>query len=182
MDFNTCKRILQIDYSKITDLSKLQEYKTKLIDAYRYINEHEDLCLTRESIEKGFIKCIPEISIDSFVPTDNFMTQNIRDALGKINQIFIETYKREIPEFRSNFYKNIYYCVINDCNENEGGYYIELYKINDNKEINFNEILDYLVIHKDIDWEMQNPRQIVEKHIDELIENKINNEEELENE
>ena len=58
-------------------------------------------------------------------------------------------------------YKNIYYSVQDDCGENKGGYYIEFFKILDNKtmEIDFDDRLDYMVIHVNDEYEMRNAKK-----------------------
>ena len=65
-------------------------------------------------------------------------------------------------------YKNIYYSVQDDCGENKGGYYIEFFKILDNKtmEIDFDDRLDYMVIHVNDEYEMKNAKKVIENYID----------------
>lgn len=74
-------------------------------------------------------------------------------------------------EFKSGTYRGIYYSVNNDCDENTGGYYVEFYKYleNDFKEIDFDNRLDYMVIHVNIEDEIKNPKKYVEEHINNLI-------------
>lgn len=88
--------------------------------------------------------------------------------------IIIEEKEKEknlYPQFESGTYKEIYYCVNNDCDENTGGYYIEFYKYlsKESEEIDFDNMLDYMVIHIDIEDEMRNPKKYVEVYIDNLI-------------
>ena len=65
-------------------------------------------------------------------------------------------------------YKNIYYSVQDDCGENKGGYYIEFFNILDNKtmEIDFDDRLDYMVIHANDEYEMKNAKKVIENYID----------------
>ncbi len=65
-------------------------------------------------------------------------------------------------------YKNIYYSVEDDCGENKGGYYIEFFNILDNKtmEIDFDDRLDYMVIHANDEYEMKNAKKVIENYID----------------
>ncbi|MCI9038894.1 MAG: hypothetical protein HFJ29_03335 [Clostridia bacterium] len=86
----------------------------------------------------------------------------------------VKEYKKEGErkvQFESGTYKGIYYSINNDCDENTGGYYIEFYKDLENEfgEIDFDNRLDYMVIHIDIEDEMRNPKKYVEEHIDNLI-------------
>lgn len=169
VSYKYCKNILSLDFNTIHSIEKLQKYKVILLDSYRHINNYEELGLLKESIEKGFIVQVPEISINSFVPKDKYMSINIKNALEIINNKLEEMYKQE--EFSSGTYKGIYYCVMNDCDENKGGYYIEFHRDLQNEygEIDFDERLDYMVIHADDEYEMANPKKIVEEHIDKLI-------------
>jgi len=130
------------------------------------------LGLIKESLEKGFIVQVPELSSDSFVPKDLYMSTNIKNALEIINNKLEEMYNEDRKEkFSSNTYKGIYYCVMDDCDENKGGYYIEFHR--DLKDeyggIDFDERLDYMVIHVDDEYEMANPKKVVEEYIDNLI-------------
>lgn len=85
------------------------------------------------------------------------------------------------PQLESGTYKGIYYSVSNDCDENTGGYYIEFYKDFKNEfgKIDFDNRLDYMVIHVDIEDEMKNPKRYVEEYIDNLIK-KLENDKEIE--
>lgn len=99
------------------------------------------------------------------------------DSLEKAITEKVKEYEKEnkeketYPKFESGTYKGIYYSVSNDCDENTGGYYIEFYKDLENEfgEIDFDNRLDYMVIHIDIEDEMKNPQKYVEEHIDNLI-------------
>ena len=71
-------------------------------------------------------------------------------------------------DFSSDTYRGIYYCVMDDCDENKGGYYIEFHH-NINGDVDFGEVLDYMVIHVDDEYEMSYPKKVVEEHIDNLI-------------
>lgn len=68
-------------------------------------------------------------------------------------------------------YKNIYYSVQDDCGENKGGYYIEFFNILDNKtmEIDFDNRLDYMVIHVNNEYEMKNTEKVIKTYIDNLL-------------
>ena len=170
--YKYCKNLLSIDFNTIHSLEKLQKYKVILLDCYRYINNYKELGLIKESIERGFIVQVPEISSDSFVPKDLYMSTNIKNALEIINNKLEKMYKEnKQEEFSSNTYKGIYYCVMDDCDENKGGYYIEFHRdLQDGYGgINFDERLDYMVIHVDDEYEMSNPKKVVEEHIDNLI-------------
>lgn len=90
----------------------------------------------------------------------------------KVKEYEEEKKRKEIyPELKSGTYKGIYYSVSNDCAENTGGYYIEFYKNSQNEfgEMDFNNRVDYMVIHIDIEDEMKNPQKYVERHIENLI-------------
>ena len=109
------------------------------------------------------------------------------DSLEKTISEKVKEYEKEIneksiyPQFESGTYKGIYYSVSNDCDENTGGYYIEFYKDLENEfgEIDFDNRLDYMVIHIDIEDEMKNPKKYVEEHIDSLIK-ELENDKEIE--
>ncbi len=109
------------------------------------------------------------------------------DSLEKTIVEKVKEYEKEIneksiyPQFESGTYKGIYYSVSNDCDENTGGYYIEFYKDLENEfgEIDFDNRLDYMVIHIDIEDEMKNPKKYVEEHIDNLIK-ELKNDREIE--
>lgn len=99
------------------------------------------------------------------------------DSLEKTIAEKVKEYEKEhtkeniYPEFASGTYKGIYYSVMNDCDENIGGYYIEFYKDLGDEfgEVDFDNRLDYMVIHIDIEDEMKNPKKYVEEHINKLI-------------
>ena len=187
VNYENCKKILSMNFDAIDNISKLQEYKVNLIDSYRYINNFKELGLTTESINRKFIIQIPEISLDSFVPRDKFMTDNINYAIEKINErikeLYIKYIRKTSPNFESGMYKGIYYSVMNDCDENRGGYYVEFFKvINENtQDIDFDNRLDYMVIHIDNEYEMKHSKIIVEQYINQLLTElkKENEEEEL---
>lgn len=90
---------------------------------------------------------------------------------------FTDDYKKQLEKensqekFSSNTYKGIYYCVMDDCDENKDGYYIEFYRDLQDEYggIDFDERLDYMIIHVDDEYEMSNPKKVVEEHIDNLI-------------
>lgn len=167
--YKYCKNILGLDFNSIHSLEKLQKYKVILLDSYRYINNYKELGLIKESIENGFIVQVPEISSDSFVPKDLYMSTNIKNALEIINNKLEKMYKEDKKEkFSSGTYNGIYYCVMDDYDENKGGYYIEFHKII-NSQIDFNSRIDYMTIHVDNKSEMSNPKKVVEEYIDNLI-------------
>lgn len=169
IDYKKCKNILRLDFNSISDINKLQKYKVGLIDSYRFINDFETLGRTTESLKRGFIVQVPEISKDSYIPRDKFMTLNIENAIRNIDDRLGELYN--LKKLESDTYKGIYYSVIEDQDENKGGYYIEFFKDLENKykEINFENRLDYMVIHIDDENEISNPRKYVEQHIDQLL-------------
>lgn len=182
VDYQNCKLLLQIDFSNIDDLNKLQEYKTELIDAYRYINDFSELGLTKESIERGFILHVPDLSFNSFAPKDIYMSDNIKNAIKTISERMEEVcrlteIKNNSPELVSGSYKDIYYSVNDDCCENLGGYYVELFKVL-NGEVDFENRLDFMVIHIEDEYEMKNSKSVVEKYIEKLIKELENEEEE----
>ena len=101
--------------------------------------------------------------------------------IKKYPDIYEEGIKNTFPDFGSNTYKGIYYSVMDDCDENKGGYYVELYKVIDEntQDIDFDNRLDYFVIHIDNEYEMHHPDEIVKEYIDTyLIELKNENNEE----
>lgn len=108
---------------------------------------------------------IPKSEYDKFLMSSGFITKEF-ESFEKCN---VEEDSQE--KFSSNTYKGIYYCVMDDCDENKGGYYIEFFKDLQNEygEIDFDERLDYMVIHVDDEYEMSNPKKVVEEHIDNLI-------------
>lgn len=173
INYNNCKKILQNDFSKENDLNKLLKYKVFLIDSNRYINKPENYGLKEDSISKGFIIEIPEISKDSYVPRDKFMELNIKNALEIIERRVhqLTDLESNMEQFGSGKYKGIYYSVIPDCCENIGGYFVELYKITDDLlgDIDFDQRLDYMVIHADNKYEMENPEKVVEYYIDRFL-------------
>lgn len=175
VNYKNCKKILSIDFDTIDNISKLQEYKVNLIDSYKYINNFSELGLTTDSINRNFIIQVPEISLNSFVPKDKFMTSNINYAIKKINERIKDLYIKDIRKNNSNFesdiYKGIYYSVMNDCDENRGGYYVEFFKvINENtQDIDFDNRLDYMVIHIDNEYEMKHSKELVEEYIDSFL-------------
>lgn len=173
VNYEYCKKILALDFNSIHSIEKLQKYKVILLDSLKYINAYKELGLLRESIEKGFIVQIPELSLDSFVPKDKFMSNNINNALKVIEKVLNDMYRAKLE---SGVYKGIYYCIMDDCDENMGGYYIELHKVlnEETMEIDFDDRLDYMVIHANDSYEMTNSKKVVEEYIDGLI-NELNN-------
>lgn len=185
IDYKKCKKILSLDFSKISNIEKLQEYKVKLIDSRRFINDFSEFGQTSESLKRGFIIQVPDLSMDSFIPKDKFMTANINLAIKTIDKRLEELYKsdNEYPILSSGTYKGIFYSVMEDCDENEGGYFIEFFKDLENEygEIDYSRVLDYMVIHRDNEDEMKNPHKYIEESIDKLIEEQQEeNEDELE--
>ena len=59
-------------------------------------------------------------------------------------------------------YKNINYIIRDDCGENKGGYFVELYKENEE------DYFDYVVIHNNNQREMNNITKTIEKYIDSI--------------
>lgn len=109
---------------------------------------------------------------------NKFLNVNIIFAPKTFDDVMLENFLTEIntnynrkTEFSSGTYKGIYYCVMDDCDENKGGYYIEFHRDLQNEygEVDFDERLDYMVIHVDDEYEMSNPQKVVEEHIDNLI-------------
>lgn len=128
------------------------------------------------------------ISIEKFqnkLETDNLILDKIYNRFLNINITFspptfdpvmLETFlkeeqKKDNPILESDTYKGIYYSVLEDCAENKGGYYIEFYKDlgNEYGEVDFNNRIDYMVIHIDNEDEMKNPKKCVEEYIENLI-------------
>lgn len=105
------------------------------------------------------------------------------DSLERTLAQQVKEYEKEntYPQLESETYKGIFYSVSDDCDENTGGYYIEFYKDLENEfgEVDFDNRLDYMVIHIDIEDEMKNPKKYVEEHIDRLIK-KLENDKEIE--
>ena len=70
-----------------------------------------------------------------------------------------------------NIYKNIYYSIHEDCDENDGGYFVEFFKIIDKEteNIDFDNRIDYTVIHANNKEEMKNTIKFIENYIDNEI-------------
>lgn len=98
LNYDKCKRILSIDFSKIDDIEKLQKYKVELIDSNNYINNFRELGLTKESIRRGVIVQVPEISTNSYMPKDKYMVTNIEHAIEEINKRLNENLLKELEE------------------------------------------------------------------------------------
>lgn len=93
INYDKCKKILQLNFDSIKDIEKLQKYKVNLIDSFNYINKFKEYGLLKDSIEKGFIVQVPEISFESFMPKDIFMSSNIKCAIEKIDNILEKLYE-----------------------------------------------------------------------------------------
>lgn len=106
---------------------------------------------------------------------NKFLNVNINFSPRTFDDVMLEEFLNEIKTqysvFSSDTYKGIFYTVTNDCDENKGGYYIEFYKDlrNEYGNVDFDNRLDYMVIHVDNEEEMKNPRKYVEEYIDKLI-------------
>lgn len=107
---------------------------------------------------------------------NRFLNVNINFSAPTFDETMLETFLKEeqredYPILDSDTYKGIHYSVINDCCENTGGYYIEFFKDLEDEggEIDFDDRLDYMVIHVDNEDEMKHPKEYVEKYIDILI-------------
>lgn len=95
MNYKKCKKILSLDFENINNIEKLQEYRINLLDSYRYLNEFSELGLTIESLKRGFIVQVPELSFDSFIPKDKFMSDNINITIKIIDEKLELLYKIE---------------------------------------------------------------------------------------
>ena len=56
-------------------------------------------------------------------------------------------------------------CTMDDVGENEGGYFTEIYY----EKYSKTEWFDYVITHKDIKEEMENPTKHIAKYVDNLI-------------
>lgn len=117
-----------------------------------------------------------------------FLDVNINAKMPTFDEVMLETFlkkeiKKSYPVLESDSYKGIYYSVMEDCDENKGGYFIEFYKDleNDYGEIDFNNKLGDMVIHIYNEDEMRNPKKYIEEYIENLLnELELDNEEGLE--
>ena len=109
---------------------------------------------------------------DEWQDFDGNFDEKIEYAVDqRIEKIIDEEDKYKATDFSSDTYRGIYYSVKDDCDENKGGYYIEFYRDlqNDDGDVDFDEVLDDMVIHVDDEYEMSYPQKVVEEHIDNLI-------------
>lgn len=60
--YKNTKQLMQNDYSKETDLLKLQEAQRHFRDAYNYLANHQNYGLTKDSIDRGFIVSVVDIA------------------------------------------------------------------------------------------------------------------------
>lgn len=123
----------------------------------------------------------------AFEFTDDYLervkNEILKEENSKIDYEEIHKSNNEYPVLGSGTYRGIFYSVMEDCDENEGGYFIEFFKDLENEygEIDYSRVLDYMVIHRDNEDEMKNPHKYIEESIDKLIEEQQEeNEDELE--
>lgn len=107
---------------------------------------------------------------------NRFLNVNINFSPPTFDETMLETFleeeqRKDYPILNSDTYKGIHYSVIDDCCENKGGYYIEFFKDLEDEygEVDFDNRLDYMVIHIDNEDEMKNPQKYVENYIDDLV-------------
>ena len=90
--YNSIKDILSLDISAVTDIIKLQEIKIQLIDAWNYLNKHEEYGLTKDSLERGFILRISCEYATGFRPRDLYMARNVQTKIEEINKRLQQIY------------------------------------------------------------------------------------------
>lgn len=165
----------QIDKVKQEIKSCYIEEFDSLIYKYNIFNEIKNT-FSENMVKKEEFKKILENDLRVLEKIyHKFLDVNINFSPRTFDNVMLEEFLKEMsvdyPKFGSDVYRGIYYSVIDDCCENEGGYYIEFYKYLDNgcDEVDWDDRLDYMVIHADYDDEMRNPQKYVEKYIDDLI-------------
>ena len=75
--YDNTKQLMQNDFSKETDLLKLQEAQRHFRDAYNYLAYFEDYGLTQDSIDRGFIVPIVDNAAKGYSPKDIHMQSNL---------------------------------------------------------------------------------------------------------
>ena len=68
--YKNTKQLMQNDFSKETDLLKLQEAQRHFIDAYNYLAYFEKYGLTKDSIDRGFIVPVVDNAANGYSPKD----------------------------------------------------------------------------------------------------------------
>lgn len=93
--YKNTKQLMQNDYSKETDLLKLQEVQRHFRDAYNYLANHQKYVLTKDSLERGFIVPIVDSAAQGYVPKDIHMQSNLDYKMKEVNDRLEELYKME---------------------------------------------------------------------------------------
>lgn len=93
--YKNTKQLMQNDFSKETDLFKLQETQRHFIDAYNYLAYFEKYGLTKDSIDRGFIVPVVDNAAKGYSPKDIHMQSNLDYKLKEINDRLEELYKLE---------------------------------------------------------------------------------------
>ena len=92
INFNKCKKILQEDFSKENNIEKMQKYLVNLRDSYNFCFRYEELALTQEAINRGFIVRIESESAFGYTLKDPFMSVNLPRAIkcleSRLNEIY----------------------------------------------------------------------------------------------
>lgn len=108
--YKNTKQLMQNDYSKETDLLKLQEVQRHFRDAYNYLANHQKYVLTKDSLERGFIVPIVDSAAQGYVPKDIHMQSNLDYKMKEVNDRLEELYKMEeltiINLFKEEYCKN----------------------------------------------------------------------------
>lgn len=135
-------------------------FDEELVEAERFQKVLEE---DQEILEKIYNK-VQGLDLYSLPPT--------------FDEVMLEVFLKEVEDEKkqnnvlaSDMYKGIFYSVINDCDENKGGYYIEFFKVRDESigDVDFDNRLDYMVIHAENEYEMQHSEEVVKSYIDTLL-------------
>lgn len=86
------KEMIRNNYSEETNLEKLQQAQVFFRDAYNYLCRFEELCLTKDSLERGFIVQVVDSAAKGFVPRDFHMLHNISYRIEEIEKRLNELY------------------------------------------------------------------------------------------
>lgn len=82
--FSSTKRNLACVIENINSIEKLIKLKVELLDAYAMAVLHEDYCLTKQALERGFLTVVECDQTTGFTLKDKFMGVNINSALERI--------------------------------------------------------------------------------------------------
>lgn len=108
--YDNTKQLMQNDFSKETDLLKLQEAQRHFRDAYNYLAYFEDYGLTQDSIDRGFIVPIVDNAAKGYSPKDIHMQSNLDYKIKEVNDRLEELYKMKelaiINIFREEYYRD----------------------------------------------------------------------------